>query len=394
MADPKSNLDVTGFLASLSAGAEPMLADLRSLVELESPTGDAGRLDVLAAHIAKLFEPLGPQIDPHRVSGVGTHLALRFPEGWPEVRDGPRGRSRPGLVLCHMDTVHPVGILARNPFRVEEGRAYGPGSVDMKVGVVLVRHALAALRDAGSQLPRPVTVLVTADEEVGSPSSRALIEDLAAESEYALVLEAAGPKGAVKTGRKGIALYSLEVTGRAAHAGLEPEKGVSAVVAMATLTLGLGALGDVAKGTSINVGVLRGGTAANVVAESASAEVDVRFATAAEARRVDEAVRDLTVGSGARLEVRGGIDRMPLERSDAVIGLYERARALARKLDWELGECAVGGASDGNITAGMGLPTLDGLGGAGAGLHTPDEYVEVASLPKRAALIAGLLAEM
>jgi glutamate carboxypeptidase len=386
-----ADVDIAGLHAEMSASTDLMLADLETLVEMESPAGDAVRLDALADRIAGMFEPLGPQVLRRQVDGVGTHLELRFGTIGATSVPQPAPAPRPVLVLCHMDTVHPVGTLSRNPFRVDAGRAYGPGSVDMKAGIVLLRHALGAATRARAGVARPVTVLITADEEVGSKSSRSLIEQLASAAEYVLVLEAAGPEGAVKTSRKGIGWYSLDVTGRAAHSGLEPERGVSAVVEVARLALEVSALADHAVGTTVNVGVLRGGTGANVVAERATAELDVRFVSSGEAHRVDAAIGQLTVGPGAELSVSGGIDRMPLERTESVAGLYETARALAAEMGWQLGECSVGGASDGNITAGLGLPTLDGVGAAGAGLHTPDEYVEIDSLPRRAALIAGLL---
>ena len=365
-----------------------MADDLRTLVEYESPTGDAARLDRLAEIVVDLFGPLGQDTVRHRIEGVGTHLELRFvPSGGGESPSAPSA-----LVLGHMDTVHPVGTLERNPFRIEQGRAYGPGTQDMKAGLVIVAYALRTLRDLDVGLTRPVTVLVTADEEAGSPTSKSLIEHLATDSRYALVLEAAAPNSAVKTRRKGVADYHLEVVGKAAHAGMEPEKGHSANVEMAKLVLALDAMADRRAGTSVNVGTMSGGTAVNVVAEFAHAEVDVRFLDSREAHRVDEAIRRLEVDAGALLTVQGGINRIPLERTEAVAELYEQARALAVVIDWDLGESTVGGASDGNITAAVGLPTLDGLGADGAGMHTPDEYADLDTLPRRVALVASLLA--
>ena len=368
--------------------ASEMTDDLRKLVEHESPTGDVDRLDRMAETVLDLFAPLGPEVVRHRIEGVGTHLELRFV---PDA-DGESLTTPAVLVLGHMDTVHPVGTLESNRFRIEQGRAYGPGTQDMKAGVVIIAYALRVLRALGIDLPRPVIVLVTADEEAGSPTSRDLIERLAADSRYALVLEAASPGGAVKTRRKGVAQYDLEVVGKAAHAGMEPEKGHSANVELARLTLALDGIADHRAGTSVNVGTMTGGTAVNVVAEFARAEVDVRFLERGEAHRVDGAIRGLEVGAGASLTVSGGINRMPLERTEAVAELYERARTLAAQVDWDLPESTVGGASDGNITAAVGLPTLDGLGADGAGMHTPDEYADIRTLPIRVALVASLIA--
>lgn len=389
-------MDPVPLLRHLEQRTEAMLADLRVLVEHESPTGDEGALTALAGTIAAWWTALGAEVRRHPVPGVGTHLEIRWPAApsasGPASGPPPGPVPRPALLLCHMDTVHPVGTLARNPFRVEQGWAYGPGSYDMKAGVVMALHAARALQELGSGPARPVVLLVTADEEVGSRTSRTLIEARARGAAYALVLEPAAPGGAVKTARKGAARYDLTVQGKAAHAGNDFERGVSANVELARLVLALHALTDVARGTTVNIGVIHGGTRANVVPEFARAEVDVRFFHLEEATRVDRAIRSLTTGPGASLRVEGGIDRPPLERTAAVAELYERARSLAARMDYPLPEAAAGGFSDGNLTAALGLPTLDGLGAAGDGGHTTWEYVEVSSLAPRTALLAALLA--
>ncbi|BDG59526.1 M20 family metallopeptidase [Caldinitratiruptor microaerophilus] len=385
-------MDPVRLLRHLEQRTEAMLADLRVLVEHESPTGDEGALTALAGILAARWSALGAGVRRHPVPGVGPHLEIRWP-GAPPAGPGDTP-PRPALLLCHMDTVHPVGTLARNPFRVEQGRAYGPGSYDMKAGIVMALHAARSLQELGLAPARPVVLLVTTDEEVGSLTSRALIEARAREAAYALVLEPAAPGGAVKTARKGVARYDLTVQGKAAHAGNDFERGVSANVELARLILALHALSDLERGTTVNIGVVQGGTRANVVPEFARAEVDVRFFHLDEATRVDRAVRSLTTGPGASLRVEGGINRPPLERTAAVAEMYEHARALAAQMDYPLPEAAVGGASDGNFTAGTGLPTLDGLGAAGDGAHTTWEYVEVSSLAPRTALLAALLATL
>ncbi|MEW6048454.1 MAG: M20/M25/M40 family metallo-hydrolase, partial [Bacillota bacterium] len=257
-------------------------------------------------------------------------------------------------------------------------------------GLVMMAWAVQALRAVGSAPNRPVVFLVTADEEVGSASARPIIEACAKGAAYALVLEPAGPGGAVKTARKGVAQYRLIVTGRSAHAGNDFWRGINANVALAEVLLAVHALSDRESGTTVNVGVMGGGTRPNVVAERAWADVDVRFATRSEAERIDRAMRSLQAGGGARLEVSGGVNRWPLERQ-ASAALYEQARGLAAELGLELGEAQVGGGSDGNITAELGVPTLDGLGPDGDGAHSASEYVYVPSLPLRTAFLARLL---
>lgn len=377
----------TGRLAAhLRAAAPTMLEDLRLLVEHESPTGDAARLDALAEIVAQRWAGVGGGVERHRRDGVGTHLQVRWPAG--------AAADRPALLLGHIDTVHPVGTLARNPFRVEAGRAYGPGSQDMKAGVVLALHAVRALAELGVEPARPLAVLLTADEEAGSRDSRSLIEQVAAGCAHALVLEAAGPGGSVKTARKGVANYTLTVTGRAAHAGQDFARGVNANVELARLVVAAHELSRPPAGTTVNVGVVAGGTRPNVVAESARAELDVRFWDDAEADRVERAVRALQAGPGASVIVAGGVNRPAYRRTPAVAALVRAARRVAGALGDDLHETSVGGGSDGNLTADLGLPTLDGLGAIGGGLHTAEEYVEVAALPGRAALLAGLLASL
>ena len=359
-----------------------MVEELRRLVELETPSGDEAALQEAAEVVKQRWRSLGAEVTAHLAPGAGPHLEIRLP--------GP-AELRPALVLGHLDTVYPRGTLQRQPFRLEGDRAYGPGTYDMKAGLVMMAWAVEALGACGLATRRPLTFLVTADEEVGSRTSRPLIERWAPSCQFALVLEPAAPGGAAKTARKGVAQYRLSVTGQSAHAGNDYWRGISATVALAQAILQLVALSDRTTGTTVNVGVIGGGTRANVVPEQAWAEVDVRFFTRAELDRVERALRELRLSNGARFEVTGGVNRWPLERTEAVVRLYEQARELAAQLGFKLGEVAVGGGSDGNITAELGLPTLDGMGADGEGAHSAGEYVDLSSLPLRTALLARIL---
>jgi glutamate carboxypeptidase len=357
---------------------------LRRYVERETPTGDAERTAALAEELARDLTAAGAVVEQIEATGVGKHVRARVP--------GREPGERPLLVLGHLDTVHPLGTLAARPFRVEGDRAYGPGIYDMKAGLVVIVEALMRLRAAGTQPRRPLVLLVTCDEEAGSGTSRSLIEAEAREAGVALVLEPPLANGAAKTARKGVAIYHLCVTGRPAHAGLEPERGVSAVVELAHQILRVMELADPARGTTINVGVVHGGTASNVVPAAARAEIDVRFTTRAERERVERALLSLTpVLEGAAVEVTGGENRPPLERSDGVVRLYELVRAVAAELGMELSEGSAGGGSDGCFTAALGVPTLDGLGVLGDGAHATHEHIVVSDLPRRIALFARLL---
>jgi glutamate carboxypeptidase len=303
------------------------------------------------------------------------------------------------LLIGHMDTVFEDGTAADRPFRIESGIAYGPGVTDMKGGLLAGLYAIRAFRSViGQEAPLPferITYIANPDEEVGSPSSSPHIREAAAESDVCLCLECARANGDIVSARKGIVDLRITFQGRAAHAGVEPEKGISAVQELAHQVLALHALADREIGTTVNVGVVRGGTRPNVVAASAEAEIDVRVATLAEAARLDAAIRGLRPWlPGARLTVEGGLNRPPMERSAAMGRLFERARAIAAGMGVaDLREGSTGGGSDGNFTAALGIPTLDGLGPEGEGAHAAHEHVLVESLPRRAALVAGLLAE-
>ena len=354
-----------------------MLAALERLVLAESPSPDKARCDACADEVAALFAQRGgARATRHRRPDRGDHLEIRVGSG-----------SRPIVLLCHHDTVWPAGTLARLPFGVEGDRVTGPGSYDMKAGIVEAAFALE-----GAKPSRPVIVLSTSDEEIGSTSSRALIEETARQAEAVLVLEPAASGGALKTARKGIADFILEVDGHAAHAGVEPEKGVSAIEEIAHQVLALKALADPPKGTTINVGVLTGGTRPNVVPAHARAEVDVRFTSAVEAERIVEAVRALRPGlEGARLRISGGLDRPPMERGPGTVRLATLAQRLAADLGFRLEETSTGGGSDGNFTAAIGIPTLDGLGPDGGGAHADSEHLLIASWLQRTELLRRLL---
>src|SRR5919108_3814304 len=354
-----------------------MLAALERLVAAESPSLDKARCDACADLVATLFrERTGAQARRHPRRERGDHLELRI-----------AGAGQPIMLLCHHDTVWTAGTLERLPFRVDGDRVRGPGSYDMKAGIVEAAFALQLARPQ-----RPVVVLSTSDEEVGSGSSRQLIEETAKESVAVLVLEPAASGGALKTARKGIGDFVLEVDGRAAHAGVEPEKGVSAIEEMAHQVLAMKALADAKRGTTINVGVVHGGTRPNVVPAQARAEIDVRFASAVEAERVEAAIRALQPRvDGARLRVSGGVDRPPMERSAGVIRLLQLAQRLAAELGYALPETSTGGGSDGNFTAALGVPTLDGLGPDGGGAHADSEHLFMSSWIRRTALVAMIL---
>lgn len=382
----------------LRARQQVMVEGLATLVSHESPSADKPALDSLARQIAARFQAIGCQVTTIERAEGGNHLRLLAPSLSPPTRSGPApsqapvADDRPALILCHFDTVWPVGTLNQRPFRLAAGRAYGPGSFDMKASFILVEEALRAIRSLGLAPPRPITALFTSDEEIGSPSSRALIEAAAQGAAYVLVLESPLAGGRLKTARKGVGRFTVELVGRAAHAGIEPEKGISAVVELAYQILAITQLADPAAGTTLNVGVVQGGTTPNVVPERASARVDVRVTTMAEAARLERALGALKpVLPGAVVQATGGFSRPPMERTPAVADLYERARAIAHSLGQELTEGSTGGASDGNFTAALGVPTLDGLGALGAGAHAEDEHIVVDSLPERAALLAGLL---
>jgi glutamate carboxypeptidase len=370
-------------LASAAERLETYLSLLDGLVTRESPTGDVERIGRVAGFLAEEMERRGARVERHPVEGVGVHLVGRWEGGAPD--------GGPLLLVGHMDTVHPVGTLERYPYRVDEGRVRGPGSYDMKGGLAVALEALSLLASRG-ELPRSdVTLLVTCDEEEGSSSSRDLIAELARSASAALVLEPSAPGGRVKSRRKGISWYMIKVHGRAAHSGIEPEAGASAVHELARQTLRLLALGDSVAGTTVNVGVVGGGTRSNVVAEEAWAQMDVRFWTREEALRVDAAVRALRPEDPrCRIDLEGGIDRMPLEQTEASDHLFRVASEEASRLGFQLERTGTGGGSDGNLTSAVGCPTLDGLGPDGGGAHTLDEHILLADIPRRIALLAGL----
>ena len=357
-----------------------ILADIEELVRCESPSS---ALDAVAAS-ADLVAAVGERhlgTAPERIVLDGrSHLRWRFGETAP----------RRVLILAHHDTVWPLGSLETHPFSVRDGVLRGPGCFDMKAGLVLALHALAELG-----VPDGVTLLVTGDEELGSPSSRALIESEAAGCAAALVLEAAADGGALKTARKGVSLYQVRAVGRAAHAGLEPERGVNATVELAHQVLTVSGLADAALGTTVTPTALSSGTVANTVPASGAFAVDARMWDPVEQLRVHAAMSSLLpVVPDAVLEVSGGPNRPPLPASSSA-GLFELAVKLADRLGLPpLASAAVGGASDGNFTAGAGTPTLDGLGAVGGGAHADHEHVLVDALPGRAALLAALIDEL
>lgn len=367
---------------------EQIIETIRQLVEVESPTDNKQAVDRLGSLLAGRFEGLGGHAKFHRTKDFGDHLQVDFTA---------KSTAKPVMLLGHLDTVYPVGTLPAMPFHRADERLWGPGSFDMKSGIAFMLHAIEALRAwHGGQLPRPVTILLVSDEEVGSDTSRHITENLARKSAAVLVLEPAfGLKGAVKTARKGVGEYTLKVIGKAAHSGLDFEKGASAIVELSRQVLEISRLVDLKRGITLNVGTIQGGTRSNVIPGEASAVLDVRVSHMKEAAAIDRKLRSRRpFNRKCKLEITGGVNRPPMERTAAVVALYKKASDIAKQLGWKLEEAAVGGGSDGNFTAALGIPTLDGLGGVGEGAHAANESVLISELSRRAALLSALIEQL
>lgn len=359
-----------------------MIEAIREIVDIESPSHDAAR----SRHVVDLIEgwvaPLGDIATLERISVEdGEHVIVR----------AFSSEGKPTMFLGHTDTVHPVGSARQNPTRIEDGKFYGCGIFDMKANIVLMFEALRYFKETGTRPSSPITILLSCDEEVGSHTGREFVEREAAIASHCLVFEPS-QNGAVKTGRKGTGQYTIRAHGAPAHAGLEPEKGANAIAELARQIDAVHAIQHSEIGTTVNVTTFHGGTTSNVIPEHAHCEVDVRFSSMAEAERVDAAIRGLvSTDTRVSLIVEGGINRPPMERTPEVIAMFENARDIAASFDYELRETQVGGASDGNFVAAIGVPVIDGLGIAGAGAHMLTEHILVEDISKRATLVTMLL---
>ena len=361
------------------------VALLKQLTLLESPSYDKAAVDACSAFIAEQLRTLGAHVTRIPQATAGDHLSADWP--------GATGTGH-FLTLCHVDTVWPVGTRAHMPIYEEDGRLYGPGTYDMKGGTVILLMALRVIQEAGLAPRYPLRMLFTSDEEVGSATSRTSIEAEARQSRLVLVLEPAMAGGQLKTFRKGVGGFTIAAHGRAAHAGVDYQKGVNAVEELAHQIIRLQRMTDYGQGTTINVGTIQGGIASNVVPERAEMEVDFRVSKMSEADRIMSAIRGLSpVLNGARLEITGGLNRPPMERSAMMISTFEQARRLGASLGINLEEGATGGGSDGNFTAALGIPTLDGIGPLGAGAHANHEHVLISGLAERASLLATILTQ-
>ena len=363
--------DLFSYLTQQLPGA---IEFLEEMVALESPSFDKPLVDEFVRFVGAQFAAMGAQVEFAPADKFGDHMIARF-----------NGSSSDRILLLgHTDTVWPAGEITKRPFKITGGRAFGPGVFDMKAGILLIAMAIDALQKVDRGLPKCVTVLLVSDEEVGSTSSRTVTESEARPCRAVFVLEPSLPGGALKTARKGIGRFALKAVGRAAHAGIDPENGVNAIEEIT----------DPVRGTTVTVGVVQGGTRPNVVPAEAAAEIDIRISSMEEAERMTKMIQALSPQlPGARLEIRGSINRPPMERTAETIRLFQLAQKVAQTLGIALKEGSTGGASDGNFTSALGIPTLDGLGAVGGGAHAVDEWVDIQLLPHRAALLAGLLSE-
>ncbi len=382
-------IPVRELLLCLRNGQDEMVRLLGRFVRCESPSSDKESVDRFGAIVAGEWRKRGAQVRLLRQAMRGNHVRVELGNG--------EGRARGQImVLGHLDTVYPSGTLSKMPFGVSGGSAWGPGTFDMKGGLVQALFAVDALNATKVRMRKRLVFLWNSDEEIGSESSRAAIEREARRSDAVFVLEPAfGRDGKLKTARKGVGTAEITVTGRSAHAGIDPQNGVNAVHELALQVARLMKMNDSRRGITVQATVIGGGTVSNVVPERARAEVDIRYSRLADARGLNRKLHGLRpILRGARVEVRGGVSRPPLERTRAIGELFGRAKSLAREMGVALDEAATGGGSDGNLTAALGVPTLDGLGAVGEGAHSPREHVVIRRMPERAALLAALLASV
>lgn len=374
--------------AALQARQTEVEAFIRALVEVESPSGDVEGSRAVVDLLVDTAQRLDcvDAIERVDVADFGQHLVIKAFQ-----KENNAGQI---LLVGHTDTVHSRGSLSERPWRIDKGRIYGPGIFDMKANCALAIEVLRTLAELQAKPAFGVTLALTCDEEVGSMSGWPLLEQVATsqQTRCAFVMEPPAAGGRVKTSRKGTGIFAIKVEGKAAHAGLEPEKGASAILELARQTEQLHALNLSGSGITLNVGVVHGGTRSNVVAAEAQGEIDVRFSTEAESLQIERILSNLKpVDERTKVFVSGGINRPPMERTPAVVELFEKARAIAAEFDFELGEAQVGGASDGNFLAAMGIPVLDGLGISGDGAHAVHEHIEADDIARRGALLGGLL---
>jgi glutamate carboxypeptidase len=377
-------LMMDNLVEQLAERQNEVVALLRQLVELESPSNDKAAIDRLGAFIVAQLRDVGASVEVAPQTDAGDHVVATF---------GSLDTA-PIVTMCHIDTVWPLGTLAKMPWREENGKLRGPGVYDMKASTAMLLTVLRHFRDTKTRPTHPLRMLFTTDEETGSATSRALIEAEAKKAALVLCLEPALSNGALKTFRKGTGGFTVTAFGRAAHAGADHARGVNAIEEIARQVTALHQMTNYELGTTVNVGVVSGGTVSNVVPDRAQIEVDVRVATVAEGERMVQAILKLEPHlPGARLEVTGGLNRPPMERTGLIVETFQRAKSIAANIGLDLQEGSTGGASDANFTAALGVPTLDGLGAVGNGGHSVDEHVVASMLPERTALLAALLTQ-
>ncbi len=367
----------------------PIIEFIRQLCEIESPSRDVEGIREIVEFLENEAGKLNcvNSIEKITAENLGEHLLIH-------AFQQKNSNQKQILLLGHSDTVHPRGSLAERPYRIEGDKIFAPGIFDMKAGIALMFSALKAFDELNLTPKNPVTILLVCDEEIGSPSGRELVEAEARKSAACLVFEPSGKNGEAKTGRKGTGLFTLKTHGIPSHAGLEPQRGASAILEIARQIPLVQKLNDYEKGSTANVCTIRGGTATNVIPAEAEAEIDVRFSSMNEAEYLEKEIHGLkNFDARVALEISGEINRPPLERTEKVVKLYGKARMVAEKFDYELNEIQVGGASDGNFVGALDIPVLDGLGVKGDGAHTFHEYISASDIAPRAAFLTALLAE-
>jgi len=377
-------------LVFLESRRSKVLALTRALVEEESPSGDVEGSRAVVELLVEAARKIEGVTSVERIAspGYGEHVRIR-------AGDGAQDVSSTILLIGHTDTVHPRGSLAQRPWREVDGRIYGPGIFDMKANCALALEVINSCTTLHLAPRHPLVLLLTCDEETGSTTGRALVEEESRKARCVLVLEPSAAGGTVKTSRKGTGMFTLAVQGIAAHAGLEPEKGASAILELGRQIQRLHAMNEPARGIAVNVGVVHGGTHSNVVAAEASAEIDVRFNTIDDAKYLEKMILgSQPFDERVKLNLSGGINRPPLERTEKVAALYEVARKVAARLGFELRETSVGGASDGNFAAALDVAVLDGLGISGGGAHATHEHILIDDVARRGALLAGIIAAL